>query len=393
VKLFQNKTMLLSLYVYLRHFPAQGDRLNDGLTKVTHGLCAALAKGGAQVTILCESSATEDSICETEAGYRVRCFANPIQHRPSFNLSPSLRQFLQETDFQHSLFVLNGILHPTIYSVSHFLRRRGIFYIVAPHDVYHPRMFQKNRHLKIPYWFLLERRVLGAAKAIQVLSFDQARFLQDRGVKTPIFEVTNGLHEADLCPEESLIWSEGTSPRIFSFGRLDAHHKGLDLLIPAFAEFSDRVAATLTLQGPDGGSKAQLKHQVNHLDLGDRVEFLDPEYGSAAAIISRYDIFCLPSRFEGFGLTALEAMVAGRVLLVSREAGIARHVETSGCGVVVGPEPTAISAGLWHLHQRRTEWKAMGLRGRHYALRHLNWQVIGKTALDHYQHVVAGEQP
>src|SRR5689334_23887991 len=31
------------------------------------------------------------------------------------------------------------------------------------------------------------------------------------------------------------------------------------------------------------------------------------------------------SRFEGFGLAALEAMLAGRVLLVSERAGIARQ--------------------------------------------------------------------
>ena len=84
-------------------------------------------------------------------------------------------------------------------------------------------------------------------------------------------------------------------------------------------------------------------------------------------------MFCLPSRFEGFGLAALEAMLAARVLLVSERAGIARHVAASGCGVAVAPTVEGVREGLDRLLRRREHWREMGLAGRRHALRHLRW--------------------
>jgi glycosyltransferase involved in cell wall biosynthesis len=100
-------------------------------------------------------------------------------------------------------------------------------------------------------------------------------------------------------------------------------------------------------------------------------------------------VFCLPSRFEGFGLSALEAMLAGRVLLVSERAGIARHIHASECGITVEPTVAGIGKGLESLLERRAEWREMGLAGRRYALANLQWRNIAAAALDQYHRLVA----
>ncbi len=71
--------------------------------------------------------------------------------------------------------------------------------------------------------------------------------------------------------------------------------------------------------------------------------------------------------------------------MVSEIAGIAPHVEASGCGVVVAPEVSAIKSGLIELLQRRSDWKTMGLKGREYALEYLQWDKIASVALDSYK--------
>ena len=81
-------------------------------------------------------------------------------------------------------------------------------------------------------------------------------------------------------------------------------------------------------------------------------------------------------------------MLAGRVLLVSEVAGIAPHVQASGCGVIVAPTVAAIRQGLVELLERRSEWKEMGLKGREYALEHLRWNNIAFAALQQYQQLV-----
>jgi glycosyltransferase involved in cell wall biosynthesis len=96
----------------------------------------------------------------------------------------------------------------------------------------------------------------------------------------------------------------------------------------------------------------------------------------------------MPSRFEGFGLSALEAMLAARVLIVSRSAGIAPHIEKSGCGIVVDPTAADVQRGFRYLLERRNCWREMGLRGREYAQENLHWNRIAKRTLTQYRQLL-----
>ncbi|MNC89681.1 hypothetical protein D3C83_56560 [compost metagenome] len=77
-------------------------------------------------------------------------------------------------------------------------------------------------------------------------------------------------------------------------------------------------------------------------------------------------------------------MLAGRVLLVSEGAGIARHVRDSRCGVTVPPTLAGVENGLRALLRLRPSWREMGLNGRRYALANLQWKNIGAAALERY---------
>lgn len=351
----------MNLYFYLKHFPPRGDELNEGTSKAVHGLACGLAACGAEVTVLCEG--TEESSLQTTAGYYIRCFANR-ERRPSFSLVSNLKQYIHN-QIESDLVVLNGIFHPSVYAMSRFLKNHAIPYIVAPHDPYHPSIFSKNAHLKWPYWYLLEGRMLKQAKAIQVLDIRHAEWLRRLKVNTRVIEIPNGFSPNDVHLESTLQWREERLPKLFFLGRLDAHNKGLDLLLDAFTQLIETTNAHLVIQGPSWGDKKILEERASKLLLSGKAFFLDPDYDrSPSSIIKEYDIFCIPSHFEGFSLAALEAMLAGRVLLISDVAGIAPHVKASGCGVVVAPEVSAIKAGLMELLQRRSEWKDMGLRVR-----------------------------
>ncbi len=383
----------MKIHLYLRNFPAHGKKINSGLAKAVHGLAEGLVYQGEDVTILSEASKTENSSFSSPSGYKIKCFLQPIQSRPSFRLSPGLKEYVSQHLDSSDIVILNGILHPTIYTLSRLLRYHRVPYIVAPHDVYHPDMLRKNWHLKIPYWYLLEKQVLNQAKGIQVLSSEQAKWLRQRGIKTPIFEVTNGFSSDDVDPSQISTRSDGGSDeesmRILYFGRLDIYHKGLDLLLSAFSDIATSVNAELTFQGPNGSGHEQLRQKAKQLPIAKKIIFREPEYKrSSSLVFSDYDILCTPSRFEGFGLSALEAMIAERVLLVSEEAGIAPHVKASGCGVVVTPEVLSIRQGLLELYQNRSEWKSMGLNGRNYALKNLNWSEIAANAINNYQLVM-----
>lgn len=376
----------MRVYLYLKDFPHDTEGLVGGTQKAVAGLARGLAECGAEVTVLGETA--EDSVSRHPGGFEVRTFRNVARFGRRLQLAPSLKRYVRE-QINDGLIVINAIFHPSCYRLSRLIRAKGLPYVIAPHDPYHPTIFSKNAHIKWPYWHLIEKRMLRQALAVQVLDPRHGQFLRDLGVATPAVPVVNGLAADDVPAEETLRWSADGPVRLLFLGRLDSHNKGLDLLLDAFARLRSRSDAHLTLRGPDYGDNTALKDQVARLNLSDFAEVVGPDYSrSSAQITAGCDIFCLPSRFEGFGLSALEAMLAGRVLLVSGVAGIAPYVEAAGCGVVISSSANAIGEGLDKLLACRARWRQMGLAGRAYALQHLQWKGIAQSALVRYEELL-----
>lgn len=379
----------MNIYLYLKMFPpfGNGEKMHNGAVKAVRGLASGLVNCGAKVEILCEGSYSKDlndSFYQTDFGYEIKWFANPSKHL-SFKIATGLQKYIQN-DIKPGLVILNGIFHPSVYAMSRLLKKQSIPYVVAPHDPYHPSIFAKNAHLKWIYWHLLERRMLKQAMAVQILDSRHGQLLHRLGVKTPIIETPNGFSDENVLSESALQWRANENPNLLFLGRIDLYNKGLDLLLNAFAKISETTNARLVIQGPDNGDKKTLEQQTAKLTISKKVSFLEPDFDRAAASIAGdCDIFCIPSRFEGFSLAALEAMLAGRVLLVSDVAGIAPHVRASQCGVVVKPEVEAIKNGLLELLTLRDRWKEMGMRGRGYVLNNLKWDKIASRAFERYR--------
>jgi mannosylfructose-phosphate synthase len=119
---------------------------------------------------------------------------------------------------------------------------------------------------------------------------------------------------------------------VLALGRL-ARNKGYDLLIDAFSVVAPRIPdATLHLAvgGTDLGEKekallGELKEQTARLGLEARVKFSGfvadadlPNYYRGA------DVFVLSSRYEPFGMTAIEAMACGTPTVVTTHGGLYR---------------------------------------------------------------------
>ncbi|MBW4557550.1 MAG: glycosyltransferase [Trichormus sp. ATA11-4-KO1] len=378
----------MNIYFYLKNFPPLGDKvmLPQGTIKAVHGLASGLVNCGARVKVLCETHSSKQGLYETQSGYEIIAFGSSNMNPRKFNIAFDLQNYIRDYLDDKSLVILNGIFHAGVYSMSRILKKYGVPYIVAPHDPYSPAIFSKNAHLKLPYWYLFERKMLKQAKAIQVLDSRHAKFLHQRQVNTPVLTVYNGFSAKDVYPESSLQWQKNDNAKLFFLGRIDSYNKGLDILIDAFSQIAEKENIHLTIQGPDWGDKQTLQAQVAKLNLDKKVSFLNPDFDkSPSFLIQSHDVFCIPSRFEGFSLAAVEAMLAGRVLLVSEIAGIAPHVEASGCGVVVASNISDVKSGIGKLLQRRSEWKEMGLAGRHYVLDNLQWEKIASFTLEEYK--------
>lgn len=138
----------------------------------------------------------------------------------------------------------------------------------------------------------------------------------------------------------------GGAPVVLFVGRV-AEGKGVDVLLDAFARLRGPVPeARLAVVGPDYGARAALEARARGLGLAETVRFLGAVaddalpglYASAAA-------FCLPSRYEAFGIVLAEAMAAG-VPVVATDAGAIAEV-LGGAGIVVPVDDAeALARGL-----------------------------------------------
>jgi len=378
----------MRLFVYLQDFPADGNSPHLGICKAVHGLAQGFAENGNPVVVLCEGE--QDSVRQLAPGYEVRCIAGAPPARLYGSVSSGLRNFVLENS-RDSLFVLNGIFHPGVCALAGLLRQLNLPYIVAPHDPYHPTIFSKNSLLKWPYWYLRERPMLSGAIAVQVLDARHGQWLARLGITVPVIETTNGYAPSDVLPEEQLSWHHGARPSAMFMGRLDSHNKGLDILIDAVAALPAETRPSLTIQGPDWGDRAALIARAKRLGVESDVSFPDADFDTPSpSLIARHDLFCLVSRFEGFGLAALEAMLAGRVVIVSEIAGIAPHVRASGCGIVVTPTVRSVHEGIAEMLRLRPLWPEMGVAGRQYAIEHLRWGRIAEGTWKEYKRLMAG---
>lgn len=121
--------------------------------------------------------------------------------------------------------------------------------------------------------------------------------------------------------------------------------KGMDLVIPAFAKAAAKSDKLKLLIVGDGSQRELMEHQAREAGISDNVEFVGRQPQSALQnYYDRIDILLMPSRSEGFGLTAIEGMARGCVPIVSRVGGLP-EVVTSDCGLLHNPDDIDDLAG------------------------------------------------
>lgn len=99
--------------------------------------------------------------------------------------------------------------------------------------------------------------------------------------------------------------------------------KGMDLVIPMFAKLVSKYNSVRLVVVGDGSQKQLMITQTAGFHIEDKVSFLGRKRPQE---LQRYydmiDIILMPSRSEGFGLTAIEGMARGCVPMVSNVGGL-----------------------------------------------------------------------
>ena len=118
--------------------------------------------------------------------------------------------------------------------------------------------------------------------------------------------------------------------------------KGMDLVVPAFAEVLKDYPATQLLVVGDGTLRASMEEQAAQLGCASHIRFVGRQpQEELSRWYSQMDIVLMPSRSEGFGLTAIEAMAHGCVMVASDVGGLPEVVRDGICGLLHRTEDVA----------------------------------------------------
>lgn len=173
----------------------------------------------------------------------------------------------------------------------------------------------------------LMRSVLSIFDRVVAVSEQQAQWMKRKGY-CPGGRISLIESCVDLSAFLAAPAPEPKAPRVIgAIGRADTQ-KGFDILIDAFQD-SRLADMELHLYG-DGAEMAKLKARAK----GKRNIVFKGFTNDPAAAIAACDLIAMPSRWEPFGIVAVEAMAARRPLVCSRVDGTATHIAGGAIDVV-----------------------------------------------------------
>ena len=182
------------------------------------------------------------------------------------------------------------------------------------------------------------------------------------GDHTSVGMIPNGVSRELLgCTTEK-------SDYVLFIGRIDIHHKGLDVLLDAYGEFSHFFPGIRLAVAGDGRDRDKFGEELMKLPghIRNNVELLGWVSGDEKKEALRKALFVVfPSRYEVQPISVLEAMACGKAVVVS-DIPECSFVSQNGAGVAfksgdpgslaVSMKGLATSAGLREMGLKGREW-------------------------------------
>lgn len=254
------------------------------------------------------------------------------------------------------------------------LKKRKIPYLIIPHGELGEEA-QKKKHLKKAVAnHLFFNRFADNAAAIQCLSkreYDGTHFGKNKIL------ATNGVD----IPDKAKSNFNNTKVLINYIGRLDAYHKGLDLLVSAAEILRDKLLelnVEIHIYGPDVlGRKNHLESLIVNANVENIVKLHKEISGvEKERVLLSSDLFIQTSRFEGMPLGILEALSYGIPCIATEGTTLGKKIEEVNAGWNAGNDVKSVANAILKGIESRDSWMLLGKNGRRFVQLEYSWESI-----------------
>jgi glycosyltransferase involved in cell wall biosynthesis len=209
-----------------------------------------------------------------------------------------------------------------------------------------------------------------------------------------IFRIETGIALRDFVPgSEGKKWEYreefhlGNGPVIGLLARL-SDVKGQDILIEAMRKVVAHIPEVRLLLVGQGKMEDTLRSKARDLNLDGHIHFVLKGIRRQKAL-ALFDIFVMPSRQEGLGLSIMEAQAFGLPVIASRVGGIPSLIEDGKTGILVEPEnPEALAQAIIQLLNNRPRMQTIAAAGKEFIKTNFSAECMMDKVIQLYERVI-----
>jgi glycosyltransferase involved in cell wall biosynthesis len=197
--------------------------------------------------------------------------------------------------------------------------------------------------------------------------------------------VANGVDTGLFHPDPDVLRCDD---EILCVGRASDPNKGVRTLVEALALLPRHVRLTLV---DDAHPDNPARKRAAALGCADRMHVTGSiETDALVALYRRAALVVVPSRYEGFGLPAVEAMACGTPVVATRAGALPEVVGVAGGGVLVPrDDPGAMARAIAGLLARPEARAELGAHGHKRVDAAYAWPRVARATAEVYAEVLA----
>jgi glycosyltransferase involved in cell wall biosynthesis len=301
---------------------------------------------GHHVTIIYSGARVDETFCR-----RSRSLVNLRTHRVDMRRPPhvsdasavwAVRKYLRAHrpfDVAHGHSSKGG-------AIARLVGRARVGAVIyTPHCMY--TMNRQAHPWALTLTRAVERRLARRTSAIIAVSGDEEEHIVSLGIpRHKVHCVVNGVAATSTIEREVArrrLGLDACAAVVGYLGRL-SRQKNPRLLLEAFARLGGRPQLRLAIAG-DGELEGAMRSAARDLAIAERVHWLG--HRPAAEVLPAFDVFALPSNYEGMPYVLLEALAAGLPIVATDVGGVRLAVREGENGHVVSrPCPDEFAAAV-----------------------------------------------
>ena len=248
----------------------------------------------------------------------------------------------------------------------------GVDAVISWDTVSHPPDSHETRlRHKLSYQLCMRfvKRIVAVSEGVKKYLIEDRKIASEKiviihyGIDLSLFKSRNGFLDkrkrSELgLPDHKIV--------IGTVARLEIQ-KGHRYLIAAAPEIINKFSNVVFVFAGDGTLRQELETQVNALGLQENFRFLGFRK-DVKELLFAFDVFVLPSLFEGLPNVILEAMASGRPIVATAVDGTPELIEHNETGLLVPPKsPHALQEQILNLLENEEKGSKLGRQAKEMA--------------------------